>query len=66
MGRVPRFAETFHAAIRDNRPGLKYALIRAAGWWLSLPYALGVRVRNRRFDRDDSRSIRVPVPRISW
>ena len=65
MGRVPRFAETFHAAIRDNRPGIKHALVRAAGLLLSLPYALGVRLRNRRFDRDPSRSIRVPVPVIS-
>ncbi len=62
---MPRFAETFHAAIRDNRPGLKHALVRAAGRWLSLPYALGVRVRNRRFDRNPARAIRVPVPVIS-
>jgi tetraacyldisaccharide 4'-kinase len=65
IGHVPRFAETFHAASRDNRPGLKHALIRGAGWWLSVPYAIGVRIRNRRFDRDPARSIRVPVPVIS-
>ena len=65
MGRVPRFAETFHAAIRDDRPGFKHALVRAGCRCLSLPYALGVRFRNRRFDRDPARAMRVPVPVIS-
>ncbi len=65
MGRVPRFAETFRAAIRDERPGLRHALVRAGCWWLRLPYFAGVRFRNRRFDRHPARAIRVPVPVIS-
>ena len=65
MACVPRFAETFHAAIRDRRPGLGHAAVRAAFWWLRLPYGIGVAFRNRRFDRNTARAIRVPVPVIS-
>ncbi len=62
---MPRFAETFHAAIRDRRPGFRNGLIRAAFWLCQFPYAVGVRFRNRRFDRDPRRAVRVPIPVIS-
>ncbi len=65
MGRVPRFASTFHAAIRDRRPGIGNRVVRAACWWLRWPYAVGVSIRNRRFDRSPDRAARVSIPVIS-
>lgn len=62
---MPRFAETFDAAIRDRAPGFRNRLIRAACWWMRIPYAAGVRIRNLRFDRDPSRAVRVQIPVIS-
>ena len=65
MSRVPRFASTFHAAIRDCQPGVGNRLVRALCWWVRWPYAAGVSVRNRRFDRRPDRAVRVPIPVIS-
>jgi len=65
MGRVPRFTSTFHAAIRDRRPGVGNRLVRAICWWLRWPYAVGVLVRNWRFNRCPSLAVRVPIPVIS-
>ena len=62
---MPRFAQTFDAAIRERRPGFGPGLIRAACWWLRLPYALGVGLRNRRYDGMASRAARVPIPVVS-
>ena len=39
--------------------------MRAACWWVRWPYAVGVLVRNRRFDRGPSLAVRVPIPVIS-
>jgi len=65
MDRVPRFVQTFDAAIRQLQPGLGYWLLRAACWWMRLPYALGVWFRNGRYDRNPNRAVRVPIPVIS-
>lgn len=62
---MPRFVETYRAAIRDCRPGLANRLIRAAFWWLRIPYSIAVGGRNRRFDRNPARSLRVPAAVIS-
>ena len=62
---MPRFASTFLAAIRDRRPGVGNRLVRAACWWARWPYAVGILIRNRRFDRRASLAVRVPIPVIS-
>jgi tetraacyldisaccharide 4'-kinase len=62
---VPRFVQTFDSAIRKGQAGLGNRLVRAACWWLSTPYGIGVWFRNRRFDRNPNRAVRVPIPVIS-
>lgn len=55
-------ASRFHALIRGERRGPVAYLLRAGLWWARLPYAVGVWVRNRGFDRHPGRAVRVPVP----
>ncbi len=55
-------ASRFHALIRGERRGPVAYLLRAGLWWARLPYAVGVWVRNRGFDRHPTRAVRVPVP----
>lgn len=62
---MPRFVQTFDSAIRKGHAGIGNRLVRAACWWLSIPYAIGVWFRNRRFDRNSNRAVRVPIPVIS-
>ena len=62
---MPRFVQTFDSAIRKGQPGLGNRLVRAAFWWLSIPYCIGVWFRNRHFDRNPNRAVRVPIPVIS-
>ncbi len=62
---MPRFVQTFDSAIRKGQAGLGNRLVRAACWWLSIPYAIGIWFRNRRFDRNPNRAVRVPIAVIS-
>lgn len=54
-------ADTFHDLVSGRRRGPLAYLVRAGLWWARLPYAVGVTVRNRRYD-GGKRSARVPVP----
>ncbi len=56
---------SFRPLVRGETRGPLAALARAGLWLARGPYALGVNWRNRRFDRDPNRAIRVPVPVIS-
>lgn len=62
---MPRFVQTFDSAIRKGQAGLGNRLVRAACWWLRIPYTIGIWFRNRRFDRNPNRAVRVPMPVIS-
>lgn len=55
----------FHALIGGQRQGLWPALQRLGLWTLSLPYGVGVRLRNGAFERGWRRSASVGVPVIS-
>ena len=57
--------ENFHALIRGERKGLWPAILRLGLWMLSLPYAAGVRLRNRAFDRGWRTIESVSIPVIS-
>ena len=59
---MPAPVSRFHALIRGERRGPVAYLMRAGLWWARLPYAVGVWVRNRGFDRHPGRAVRVPVP----
>ncbi len=54
-------ADSFHDLVSGRRRGPLAALARAGLWWARLPYAVGVGVRNWRYD-GGRRSARVPVP----
>lgn len=54
--------EWFRGVIDGRRRGPVAWAARVALWWARLPYALGVGVRNWRFDRNPKRAGRVPVP----
>lgn len=54
-----------HALIRDQRKGLLPALERLGLWTLSLPYRLGVRLRNEAYDRGWRRSVTATAPVVS-
>ena len=54
-------ANSFHDLVSGRRRGPTAYLARAGLWWARLPYAVGVAVRNRRYD-GGKRSARVPVP----
>lgn len=58
-------AQRFLSLIRGERRGFLPALARLGLWALSLPYGLGVRVRNRAFDWGWKKSVAAPVPVIS-
>lgn len=62
---MPPTADSFHALIRGDRRGPLAWAARAGLWWARLPYAVGVWVRNRRYDRYPAAAIRVPVPVVS-
>jgi tetraacyldisaccharide 4'-kinase len=55
----------FHALIGGQRKGLWPALQRLGLWTLSLPYGVGVRLRNGAFERGWRRSASAGVPVIS-
>jgi tetraacyldisaccharide 4'-kinase len=57
--------EDFHALIRGQRKGPLPALERLGLWTLSLPYGLGVRLRNVAFDRGWRRIEAAAVPVVS-
>ncbi len=57
--------ERFHTLIRGQRKGLMPACQRLGLWALSLPYGLGVRLRNRAFDRGWRQTERAAVPVVS-
>jgi tetraacyldisaccharide 4'-kinase len=57
--------DAFHALIGGHRKGLWPTLERLGFWTLSLPYGLGVRLRNGAFDRGWRRSESAPVPVVS-
>ena len=58
-------AEAFHALIRGERRGPLAALARAGLRGASWPYGLGVRFRNRQYDRGRRTIHRVAVPVVS-
>lgn len=58
-------AESFHAIIRGRRNGPVARAARAGLRLLSLPYGIGVRVRNRLFDRGWKHTFRAAVPVVS-
>jgi tetraacyldisaccharide 4'-kinase len=58
-------AESYHALIRGERRGVAVTLARAGLRLVSLPYGLGVRVRNTLFDIGWKKSHRATVPVVS-
>ena len=58
-------AESYHALISGQRRGLAAGFARAGLRLLSVPYGLGVRLRNRLYDSGWKKSIRAAVPVIS-
>jgi len=57
--------ENFHALIRGERKGPWPTIQRFGLWMLSLPYGVGVRLRNGAFDRGWRTVEAAPVPVIS-
>jgi len=55
-------AEWYRGVIDGRRRGPLAWATRAALWWARLPYAVGVGVRNFRYDRNRRLAGRVPVP----
>ncbi len=58
-------AQWFHDMVSGRRRGVAADVTRQALWLASVPYAWAVNTRNRRFDRNTSKSKRVSVPVIS-
>jgi tetraacyldisaccharide 4'-kinase len=58
-------AEHFHALVRGDRKGPGPGLQRSGLRVLSVPYGLGVRLRNWLFDHGWSKSVRAEVPVVS-
>jgi tetraacyldisaccharide 4'-kinase len=57
--------EHFHALIGGQRKGPWAAIQRLGLWMLSVPYGVGVRLRNQAFDRGWRKVEAAPVPVIS-
>ena len=58
-------AEWFHGIVSGQARGVRPGLVRAGLWWARLPYAVGVRVRNRRYDSGRASANRASVPVVS-
>jgi tetraacyldisaccharide 4'-kinase len=57
--------QRYHALIRGERRGLWPTLLRTGLWTLSLPYGMGVRLRNWGFDRGWKQRIKAGIPVVS-
>ncbi|TWT86255.1 Tetraacyldisaccharide 4'-kinase [Pseudobythopirellula maris] len=55
----------FHDLVSGRRRGVSAAALRLALLAAEAPYTLAVSLRNRRFDRDPSRTVRVGAPVVS-
>lgn len=54
--------EWYRGVIDGRRRGFPAWAARAALWWVRIPYAAGVAVRNWDYDRNRDKAARVPVP----
>ena len=62
---MPTGAERFHAIIRGDQRGLLATLARIGLWWLRIPYACAMSIRNWKYDRASAAISRPAVPVVS-